>query len=266
MRVPVRAAFLLLALSATSAAVAADLSWDFGEGAQGWHAGLSPVGWGVADSSTATPDVPVLRAGVVQVTGRRVERYFLDGTGFVRRGVAMEEWLLSPAIHGGAASHGRLVAELHGRPGAEVRLQVQWVTRDAVRALADIARRRHALAPPDTVRSVLQAYRSGRLDRRAYETFMDGWENGSGSAYVAAVNGLHQEEADLQALFQTPEQHILLDTGVQQVEIGLRALPGWQGEVVRIGVRLAQAPAVPDVLAGHEDEPFVGVAWIVLGE
>lgn len=242
--------------------------WAFHEGSQGWRTGLGPVAWALTDSSTRQLEQPLQRSGALAIMGRAVDRYFLDATGLVRRGRAKEEWLLSPALDRPAASCSCIRIQLRGSAGAELLTQLEWVTAAGHRALTEITRRQAELAPPDSVQAAVQAYRRGTLGRSRYQAFMERWQGDGAGEYAAALGRLRQETAALQALFQTQEQVIVLRPEIQTVEIDVHALPGWQGELRRIGVRLAQPPALQGVLraAAGADQPFVEVTSIALAD
>ena len=257
---------LVFLLLWSGAAAAQARAWDFAEGTQGWCAGWAPVEWALADSGTNQLEAPSVRAGALAIAGRTVERYFLDAGGFVRRGAAREEWLLSPEI-GDSAVHCRSIrVRLRDGRAGEVLVQVQWVTRTSARALSEIGRSLRRLIPPDSVQAAMASYRGGSLTRSGYEQFMERWQNGSGRPYVTEWSRLQQQTAALQGLCQTQERLVALSAGVSEVVIDLQELPGWDGELQRIGLRLAERPSVADIVtpAGPQAQPFVEVLGVAL--
>ena len=242
------------------------LSWSFDDGAQGWQAGVSLLALYV-DGKTGT-SLPV-RDGALEVAGTQVERIFMDSTGYIRRGWAVEQTICGPQVRRPTDEFARLRVRFRGRAGKATYWQVQWLTAGGLQAFQEQRQRQQELVLPDSVQSAMRAFAEGGKDQRLRERFVQGWERGDGRLYAAKVNRLRQEEEALQALFQTEERRIEGTGDWQELAVEVRQLGGWKGELLGLGIRVMQQPELLDVPmqgAAADTRPLVWIDEVVLEE
>jgi hypothetical protein len=242
------------------------LSWSFDDGAQGWQAGVSLLAL-YLDGKTGT-SLPV-RGGVLEVAGTQVERIFMDSTGYIRRGWAAEQSICGPQVQRPTDEFARLRVRFRGWAGKATFWQVQWLTSSGLQAFLEQRQRRQELVLPDSVQSAMRAFAEGGKDQRLWGRFVQGWERGDGRLYAAKVNRLRQEEEALQALFQTEERRIEGTGDWQELEVEVRQLGGWKGELLALGIRVMQQPELLDVSVqgvAADSRPLVWIDEVVLEE
>jgi hypothetical protein len=249
-------------LWAIEASTVRQVSWSFEIGDEGWRVGVSPVSFFTGDAGSEKVRAPDVVDGALVVRGSPTERLFVDADGLVRRGVALVQWLLSPAIGAEASDLERLTLRLRAVSGAQITWKLQWLTQDAKVAFGNLHNERRSLALPDSVRSVAARYRQGRISERAWRQFMAAWEAGEGHDYAQTTKRLGDEEILLLGWVETEARRFVGTGEWQELAVDLSPLAGWRGSVVGFGLEFIQQPTAPDALLEESSQSAAPFVWV----
>jgi hypothetical protein len=231
--------------------------WLFDASPEGWRIGLGPVAAASVGGDSTQLSVPAWRNGALIILGNPVPEIFMDSAGYVRRGTALEQRLLSPPLSPAETPVDGCRVRMRGPAGRSVSIALEWMTAQALDAMAR-GKRSGAATPEDMASAVTRAHRLRDTAGRIWPDSSTSLRPPANARHGMLSGQVAQEWWGLEQSMRGQPLTVVLTGGWDSAVLPLPVVNTPQPQVVRFGLSFRTALHLP----GPERQPPSG-SWLL---